>query len=246
MKIAVTRYLFNARNLSKKLNETKQIIPKITIRDIVQYKELTKFISFLDKHIELLERRIIKKEKIPHGEKMFSIFETYTEWISKGKLNPSVELGKKLLITTDQNNLIVDYLVMDHLSDSESVKKLAKRIALKYNEIETWSFDKGFFSKDNRDLLSPLVKNLILPKRGKCNSDEKEQESTNFFKKWKGKHSAVESNINELEHCGLNRCPDKSYSHFKRYIGVGVAAFNLRKIGKFLIAQDNLKKQKIA
>ncbi len=33
-------------------------------------------------------------------EKMFSVFETYTEWITKGKMNPSVELGKKLNITT--------------------------------------------------------------------------------------------------------------------------------------------------
>ena len=49
----------------------------------------------LVKHIDLVERRIIKGETIAHNEKLFSIFETYTEWITKGKQNPSVELGKK-------------------------------------------------------------------------------------------------------------------------------------------------------
>ena len=246
MKRAVRRYLLDARKLSSKLNVTEKTLPQNTAQDIAQLKVLEVYIGYLDKHIDLLERRVLGGEKIPHSEKMFSIFETYTEWIAKGKLHPSVELGKKLLITTDQNNLIVDYLVMDNLSDSESVKELSERISLKYKEIKTWSFDKGFYSKANKALLSLLVENLIMPKKGKRNSLEKEEESVEHFKKWKGKHSAVESNINELEHCGLGRCPDKGYSHFKRYIGLGVTAYNLRRIGKILIEQDNKLKLKSA
>ena len=246
IKRAVKRYLLDARKLSVKLNKTKKSLPHSTVKDIAQLVALEEYIGFLDKHIDLLERRVIKGEKIPHSEKMFSIFETYTEWITKGKLHPSVELGKKLLVTTDQNNLIVDYLVMDNLSDSESVKDLAVRISLKYDEIESWSFDKGFYSKYNKAILIPLVNNLIMPKKGKRNSLEKEEESTKQFKKLKGKHSAIESNINELEHSGLGRCPDKGYSHFKRYIGLGVTAYNLRKIGKILIEQDNQLKLKSA
>ena len=246
MKRAVRRYLLDAQKLSIKLKNSKKDLPQHTIKDIAQLKALELYIGYLDKHIDLLERRIINGETIPHSEKMFSIFETYTEWITKGKLHPSVELGKKLLVTTDQNNIIVDFLVMDNLSDSESVKELSERISLKYKEIKTWSFDKGFYSKDNKALLIPLVENLIMPKKGKRNSLEKEEESLKEFKKWKGKHSAVESNINELEHCGLGRCPDKGYDHFKRYIGFGVTAYNLRRIGKILIEQDNLLKLKLA
>ena len=63
------------------------------------------YLVYLDKHIDLLLRRIIKGETIPHREKMFSIFETYTEWISRGKLHPSVELGKKLIDQDRQINL---------------------------------------------------------------------------------------------------------------------------------------------
>ena len=70
-----------------------------------------------------------------------------------------------------------------------------------------------------------------MPKKGKLNKTEKEEESKPLFKKLRNKHSAVESNINELEHRGLGRCPDRGYSHFKRYIGIGVCAYNLYKIG---------------
>ena len=88
--------------------------------------ELDRYMDLLDKHIDLLERRVIKGEQIPHDEKMFSIFEEYTEWITKGKMHPNVELGKKLAITTDQYNLIVDYRIMENQSDSEMVKPIAE------------------------------------------------------------------------------------------------------------------------
>lgn len=52
----------------------------------------------------------------------------------------------------------------------------------------------------------------------------------------RNRHSAVESNINELECRGLDRCPDRGYNHFKRYVGLAVAAYNLRRIGQELIA----------
>jgi len=45
----------------------------------------------------------------------------------------------------------------------------------------------------------------------------------------------VESNINELEHRGLDRCPDRGHGHFKRYVGLAVSAYNLRRIGQELM-----------
>ena len=100
----------------------------------------------------MLERRIIKGEKIPHNEKTFFICEQYTEWIIKEKMRPNVELGQKTTITTDQFNLIVDYQVMEHQSDSEIVPELTERLSCKYS-ISSWSFDKGFWHKNNKIIL---------------------------------------------------------------------------------------------
>ena len=235
VKRAVRHYLLKARTLQNKLMASKETLPQRDITDMLIMLELERYMDFLDKFIDLLERRVINGEQIPHDEKIFSIFEEYTEWITKGKLHPNVELGKKLAITTDQYNLIVDYQEMDHQSDSEIVQPLAERLTALFT-IRSWSFDKGFWHKDNKALLEGLVEKVIMPKKGKCNKLEQEEESQRYFKLLRNKHSAVESNINELECRGLDRCPDRGYPHFKRYIGLSVAAYNLRRIGQELIA----------
>ena len=234
-------YLAKANALLQKLEKSKSTFPREDIADMVIVAELGRFMDLLQKHIGLLDRRILKGEEIPHGEKMFSIFEQYTEWITKGKMRPNVELGKKVAITTDHYHLIVDYQVMEHQADSEIVPALAARLSEMFN-IESWSFDKGFWHKDNKKLLRECVKKVVMPKKGKCNKEEQIEEKLPAFKKFRNKHSAIESNINELEHRGLDRCPDKGYENFKRYIGLAVGAYNLRRIGAEIIAQEVSKK----
>lgn len=238
------KYLVKAKALYSKIERGKGSFPQTDIVDMIIFMELERFMELLQKHIDLLERRIIKGEEIPHEEKMFSIFEQYTEWVTKGKMRPNVELGKKVAITTDQFNLIVDYHIMDHESDSEMVPGLAERI-LSDCQVNSWSFDKGFWNKTNKELLSKATGTLVLPKKGKCNKAENEEEHRPKFLKFRNKHSAIESNINELEHSGLNRCPDKGYKHFKRYIGLAVCSFNLKKIGEHLISQQQLEVSRV-
>ena len=209
-------------------------LPQRDITDLLIMLALERYMDLLDKHIDLLERRLIKGEQITHEEKIFAIFEEYTEWITKGKMHPNVELGKKLAITTDQYNLIVDYRIMENQSDPEMVKPIAESLIGLFL-IRSWSFDKGFWHKENKALLEEHVEKVVMPKKGKCNKLEQAEEDHRSFRLLRNKHSAVESNINELECRGLDRCPDRGYPHFKRYIGLSVAAYNLRRIGQELI-----------
>jgi IS5 family transposase len=234
VKRAVRYYLSKARALKDKLERSKEYLPTGDIMDVLIHLELDRYMELLAKHMDLLERRVIKGEQIPHDEKVFSIFEEYTEWITKGKMHPNVELGKKLAITTDQYNLIVDYRIMENQSDPEMVKPIAESLIGLYL-IRSWSFDKGFWHKENKALLEEHVDKVVMPKKGKCNKLEQAEEGQRSFKLLRNKHSAVESNINELECRGLDRCPDRGYPHFKRYIGLSVAAYNLRRIGQELI-----------
>ena len=56
----------------------------------------------------------------------------------------------------------------------------------------------------------------------------------------------MESNINELEHCGLNRHPDRGFHESKRYVGIAIAACNLKRISREMQRQEKqaLKKTK--
>lgn len=230
------QYITKATALSNKVKAAKNELPLNDTIDLIKALELDRFAELVDKHIDLVERRLVKGEKIPHKEKIFSLFEQYTEWITKGKSRPNVELGKKLSITTDQFGLIIDYQIMENESDSEIVLTTADRVLLRYN-ILRWSFDKGYWHTDNKELLSTQVKEVIMPKKGKRNIKETEEEMTKKFKKLRNQHSAIESNINELEHSGLDRCPDKGYHGFKRYVGLGIIAHNLQRIGEELLKQ---------
>lgn len=238
----VEDYLKKAKTLLAKLEESKNNLPPLDEKGVIIVLQLDAFIQLLDKHIDLLERRVLKGETIPHQEKLFSIFEQYTEWVTKGKMRPNIELGKKVSITTDQYHLVVDYYVMENESDSQIVPELSTRITSKFS-VNSWSFDKGYWHKKNKGLLSKKVEVLVMPKKGKCNKLEAEAQSKALFKRLRNKHSTVESNINELEHRGLDRCPDKGYPHFKRYVGLAISAYNLKKIGEVLIEQKREKER---
>ena len=243
LKNATKRYLIKATALLKKLNGTLPDLPINDTRDLLLVLALEHFIVLVEKHIDLVDRRILHGEKIPHSEKLFSIFETYTNWINKGKTNPNVELGRKLNITTDQYNLIVDYQLMDEEQDRDLVLELAVRLIGKFI-IASWSFDKGYWKKENKELLQLEVPKVIMPKLGRRNKQEEDEEKSKSFKKLKNKHCAIESNINELEHRGLDRCRDRGIINFTKYTGLAVCAYNLKKIGREIIKQKLKGEQK--
>lgn len=201
---------------------------------------LEKYKNYVSKFTDQIERRLIKGEAIPAAEKIYSIFEEHTEWITKGKLNKKVELGHLILITTDQYQFIVDYQVMEKQKDASQVNSLCERIKknLPGQKLYSHSFDKGFWSKDNHATLQEAeIEQVILPKKGRHNKEDKERESNPEFKELRNKHSAIESNINMLEHHGLNRCMDKGIRGFKRCVGLSVLAYNLHVLGNALRAK---------
>jgi hypothetical protein len=209
---------------------------------------LGSYCKYVGTFCDQIERRLIKGEVIPAEEKVFSIFEPHTEWITKGKQNKKVELGLLMMITTDQNQFIVDYKVMEKERDHAQVEALLKRMDKNFPEVKivSHSFDKGYYSKENQKTLDESkVEQAILPKKGRHNQQDKERESDPEFKRLRRKHSAVESNINMLEHHGLNRCVDKGLRNFKRYVGLSVLAYNLHILGNHLIEEEKKKQERL-
>ncbi|MEJ7736965.1 MAG: transposase [Chitinophagaceae bacterium] len=211
------------------------------LKIMVLLLELGRYCEFLKKFSDQIERRLIKEEKIPAEEKIFSIFEEHTEWITKGKLNRKVELGHLILITTDQYHFIVDYKIMEGEKDPSQISDLNERLKTTFRgkTIFSHSFDKGFYSKANLEVLQQSgIEQVILPKKGRLNQEDKQRESDKKFKELRHAHSAVESNINMLEHHGLNRCMDKGLNGYKRCVGLSVLAYNLHQLGNALLAKE--------
>jgi hypothetical protein len=244
-KRAVLDYIAVCEKVLQKIEKSKPQFEYLAKTDVIANlinNNLLEFEKKAWKQIDLVTRRLILNEKIPHEEKVFSLFEGYTEWINKGKAGNKIELGLKIAISTDQYGFILSKRVMEKEQDVEAAVPIFEILQKEYN-LESISYDKGFWSKDNFEKIDGQIPYVIMPKKGKLNKEEYVREHGKVFKKKRKAHSAVESDINCLEHHGLNRCPDKGIIHFKTYVSLGVLSYNLHKLGNIL-QQEELKKRK--
>jgi hypothetical protein len=243
----VSEYLECARGLSAKVSESLLALCDQAVA-LEPWTALCYFHEMLDKHIDLVDRRLLQGQKIEASEKVCSLFEPHPEWITQGKLHPGVERGHRMLVTTDQNQLIQDYAVMDQEVDVDQSVPVVDRVLGRYGEgvIARVSFDKGFTREIDRQLLELFVPVVVMPKRGKKNAVETERESDKKFVQLRRAHSAVESAIASLEHHGLNRCLDLGLDGYRRYVGYGVLAYNLHVIGRELLRQQRVRADALA
>jgi hypothetical protein len=191
--------------------------------------------------VDQIERRVIDGETIPHEEKVFSIFQPHTEWISKGKAGVPVELGLKVCIVENTRGYLLHHQVMERQTDDQVAIDLITQAQDRYPELRVCSFDKGFHSPQNQVELAKKLDCVVLPKKGRCNKEERERQGSEAFKTSRRKHSAVESGINALEVHGLDRCLDHGIDGFKRYVALAIVARNIQKLGAAL--QKKVQKQ---
>ena len=149
------------------------------------------YINHAIRQIEQIERRILNDEIIPHCEKVFSIYEPHTEWISKGKLKSPVELGLKTCIMEDQFGFILHHKVMEKEMDVNIAVPMVKETKKRFKNFIGCSFDKGFYSKNNKITLQEQLEEVILPKKGRLNKQEIKEENSKNYITHRHQHSAV-------------------------------------------------------
>ena len=208
--------------------------------------EIETFIKHADRQIDQTRRRVIRGETIPHDEKVFSVFETHTEWISKGKAGVPVELGLRVCVLEDQHRFILHYRVMENQTDDQVTVAMVRETQQRFADLEACSFDKGFHSPANQQDLQAHLTLVALPRKGKLSQQAQAIEHAADFVKARRQHSAVESAINALGVHGLDRCPDHGIRGFKRYVALAVVARNIHRIGALLREQENRRATRTA
>jgi len=202
--------------------------------------EINRFVIHAQRQVDQIRRRVLQGETMPHAEKVFSLFEEHTEWISKGKAGVPQELGLKVCVLEDQFGFILHHQIMQQLTDDQVAVPMVEATQQKFPNLESCSFDKGFHSPENQKQLKNLLELVGLPKKGKLSQDDQLREQQPDFVQSRQQHSAVESAINALENHGLDRCLDHGLPGFKRYVALAVLGRNLQILGN-LIQQQNLK-----
>ena len=234
-------YIKQVNKYIDEINVTLKQPVATSLVNAAYYATISQNIKYAHKQIDLIERRIFNGEKIPHKDKIFSIFQPHTEWINKGKAGVPVELGLRVCIVEDPSGYILHHMVMEKQTDSDIVVELIKQTQKLYPDFKACSFDKGFHSPSNQIQLAEILDDVVMPKKGRCNKIEAQRESSPEFKTAKRKHSAVESGINALEVHGLDKCLDHGLFGFKRYIAMAVVGRNIQKLGSTFIAKELAK-----
>lgn len=127
IKNAHTNYLEQSVKLIDRVTETTEIALSNSASDImvvVQIIEIERFVAYAKKQVNLVDRRVLNDEVIPHEDKIFSFFEPQTEWICKGKAGTPQELGLRVGIVENHHGFILTHLVMEKTVDSTVAEEL--------------------------------------------------------------------------------------------------------------------------
>jgi hypothetical protein len=239
-------YIAVCQGFISKAKDTIHILREFGLLSMGQELRLItieEYIGHAERQIDQIRRRVVFDEKIPHEEKVFSIFEPHTEWINKGKAGVPQELGLKVCVLKDQYGFLLHHCVMQQQTDDKVAVDMVQEAKDRFDNLVGCSFDKGFYSPENKSQLGEILDHVVLPKKGRLSVKDKEIEQSDEFVESRRKHSAVESSINALENHGLDRCLDHGLHGFERYVALSVLARNIQILGHML-QQKELKKQK--
>jgi IS5 family transposase len=201
--------------------------------------EITRHCQLGTRVVSQATRRIVHGEQVPTDEKLYSIFETHTDLIVRGKVLKPVEFGHKVFLAESGRGLITQYRVLrGNPADQGHVKpSLDCHKAVFHAAPEMYSADRGFFNDDNlRTCRTAGVSLACIPYAGGKRNPEREAiQKTPAFKRGQRFRAGIEGRISVLfRGRGMKRALVEGREHFEVFVGAAVIANNLMVIAELL------------
>lgn len=222
------------------------LLPQATPDDVFGPNTLQAFIARTERVMNTAKRRVLLGESVPNSDKLFSMFEPHTQLYKRGKSGEPIQFGRQVLVFEDAAGFIVHGKLMKR-SDCDSGVAAAETKVVQDRfggRIKRLSFDRGFHSPENQELLSDVIPSLCLPKPGAKQSLKQMAAADDDFLEALQNHPGVESAIGALQSGnGMERCRDRSEIGFERYISLATLGRNLQTLGRLLIAKESPKSE---
>ena len=215
----------------------KNLVANLTIAEL--RKEIAHYCELGDSVIDQTRRRVLQGEQVPNAEKIYSIFETHTDLIKRGKVLTPVEFGHKVFLAESAQGLITQYEVLQgNPGDDQQVEPSLERHKENFGRApELYSSDRGFFSETNvKSCKKKGVKVVCIPQRGgKKTVKRKAYEKSPAFKEGQRFRAGIEGRISVLfRGRGMKRCLAEGRQRFEVLVGAAVLANNLMRIAAML------------
>jgi len=208
-----------------RLSEAEQAMTESLAQEMAHHRHLALRV------IDQATRRVLCGESVPNNEKLFSIFESHTELLIRGKAGKPIEFGHMIQIGQVSNKFISDYAVFEH----KPVEHQLVQPALKSHKKlfgaypETVAADKGYY--ENMATIQSIgekIKLVSIAKKGKRNKEESVREADPEFRLAQRFRAGVEGTISYLKRIlGLFRCFSKGWNHFVSSVGATIFTHNL-------------------
>lgn len=213
-----------------------EMLEELTDQQSQRLKDSLKtFIPRTEQVIEQTVRRVFQDEKVPAAEKIVSIFEPHTAIIRRGKAGKPVEYGRKVWLDEVDGGIVTRWQVLQGNANDKNqwVPSLDAHQDLFGQPPTQASADRGVYSAPNEAQGKRRgIKRVILPKPGHKSEDRRQYEHQPWFRKARRWHAGVEGRISVLKRCfNLDRCLNHGEDGFHLWVGWGVIAHNLKKIG---------------
>lgn len=242
-----SQVLKDARQVVKKAGRVKGMdVMEQAIVDQLR-KEITAYSELGDRVIDQTRRRVLEGEQVPTEEKVYSIFESHTDLIKRGKARKPVEFGHKVFLAESAQGLITDYRVLEgNAADVTQVQtSLERHQQIFQRPPELYAGDRGFYSEENVNGCQQAgVSQVCIPQRGGQKTAERQAlERSRAFKKGQRFRAGIEGRISVLfRGRGMKRCRAKGRERFEVLVGAAVLANNLLRIAQML--QDGKPKRR--
>jgi transposase, IS5 family len=202
-------------------------------------KEINHYCELGDRAIDQARRRVLQGEQVPNAEKIYSIFESHTDLIKRGKVQTPLEFGHKVFLAESAKGLITQYEVLQgNPGDDQHVEPSLERHKETFGHVpELYGSDRGFFSENNvKSCKQNGVKVVCIPQRGgKKTARRKAYEKSPAFKQGQRFRAGIEGRISVLfRGRGMKRCLAEGHQRFELTVGAAVLANNLMRIAALL------------
>ena len=181
--------------------------------------------------VEQARRRVLGGESVPNEQKIFSIFESHTELLKRGKAGKEVEFGHMIQIQQVPSKFITDYDVFEKRPVEHallgSVLKSHQSLFGAYPD--QLAADKGYYhSSETLARLRQKISVVSIAKKGGRTAEEVEAEHDPLFRHAQRFRAGVEGTISFLKRVlRLARCINKGWDHFVATVAQTIFAHNL-------------------
>jgi IS5 family transposase len=200
-------------------------------------EQLERAVALLSRVLSQTERRVLRGEQVPAGEKVVSFFECHTDVIVKGRRD--TQYGHKIFPSGGRSGLILDCVVArGNPADAAMFPDLLARQESIYGRppLKT-AADGGFASRDNLRLAKGQgVKDVMFAKKRGLGILAMVK-SRWVYKKLRNFRAGIEANISRLKRVfGLDRCNWQGWPGFRQYVWSAVVSYNVLVLGRLLQA----------